>query len=219
MLSLSQLHSVCSTSNGRSAATKYLSAMNEHMPRYGIDTPARVSAFLAQIAHESQDFTRVVENLNYSDPKRIAQIFRSGFDLDRDRVVDAEEIEFAKGYVRSPQKLANRAYANRMGNGDEASGDGFAYRGRGLKQLTGKNNYQACGDAIGVDLVSSPDLLLAPDCAVESACWFWRENKLSPLADRGDIKGITLKINGGLNGLAERQAYMARAADALAVTA
>ena len=146
-------------------------------------------------------------------------IFRTGFDLDRDRVVDPEEIEFAKAYARNPQKLANRAYANRMGNGDEASGDGWRYRGRGLKQLTGKDNYRACGAGIGADLLGMPDLLQEAQYAVESACWFWQENNLSLLADRGAIRRISIKINGGTHGLAERMAYFNRAIGCLEATA
>lgn len=218
MLTLSQLQSICATAKGRKAVEQYIDPLNEHLSSYGISTPERVAAFLAQIAHESQDFTRTTENLYYSDPARIALLFRTGFDLNNNRIVDPEEVEFAKGYAKNPQRLANRAYANRMGNGSEESGDGWRYRGRGLKQLTGKNNYRACGDDIGLDLVLEPELLELPDYAVESACWFWKVNGLNRLADAGDFAAITRRINGALTGLSERRAYLVRATEALAVT-
>lgn len=217
MIALDQLTAICATAKGRKAVAEFLDPLNEHMASYGINSPRRVAAFLAQIAHESQDFTRVTENLNYSDPERVAALFRTAFDLDRDGVVDPEEIEFAKAYVRNPMKLANRAYANRMGNGNEESGDGYAYRGRGLKQLTGKDNYERCGRDIGVDLLLEPELLEEPDYAVESACWFWRSNRLNTYADSGDFAALTRRVNGGLTGLSDRRAYWARAKAALGV--
>jgi putative chitinase len=106
---------------------------------------------------------------------------------------------------RKPEAIANVVYSNRMGNGPVESGDGWKYRGRGLKQLTGKDNANRCGKALGVDLVSSPDLLLQPFYAARSAAWFWKENNLSKFADLGDIEGMTKKVNGGLIGIEDRK--------------
>lgn len=192
--------------NARPVAGVFVPALNRAMSRFKIDSPVRRAAFLAQIGHESGHLRRLTENLNYSDPVRVAQIFRSGFDLDRDRVVDPEEIEFARGYVRNPQRLANRAYAGRNGNGVEDSGDGWKYRGRGLIQLTGRDNYRECGKGIGQPLEDYPDMLEIPEWAALSAAWFWARHELSELADAGRFEQITRRINGGTNGQAERLA-------------
>lgn len=210
-LSALQLQMLCATSQGRAACLQYREPLNQAMADNRIDTPQRVAMFLAQIAHESQDFTRVSENLNYSDPRSIAQLFRSGFDLDGDGVVDPEEIEFAKGYVRAPEKLANRAYAHRYGNGDEASGDGWRYRGAGLKQLTFKANHADFGLAMGIALDRVPAYLRTPEGAAKSAAWFWRTRELNKLADKGLFEDITRKINGALTGQPARLAYLERA--------
>lgn len=174
------------------------------MAEFGISTPRRQAAFIAQIAHESAGFTQLSENLYYNDPARVAALFKTGFDLNKNGVADAAEIEFAKGYTRNPEKLANRAYAGRMGNGPESSGDGWKYRGRGLKQVTGKNNYLACGVALGLDLLTEPDLLLDDAQAARSAGWFWQANNLNSYADIRDFVGMTRRINGSTTGLAER---------------
>jgi putative chitinase len=120
-----------------------------------------------------------------------------------------------QNYERNPQKIANKVYANRMGNGDEESGEGFAYRGRGLIQLTGKSNYEACGEAIGVDLVSNPDLVATPEYAALSAGWFWDKNHLNKFADANDMEGLTKKINGGTHGIEDRVARTQLALDVL----
>ena len=181
---------------------KWVPQLEEQLAASSINTKSRICMFLAQASHESGGFARLEENLRYSDPARIALIFRSGFDLDKDRVVDPEEIEFAKAYVKQPAKLANRAYANRMGNGNEMSGDGYLYRGRGIFQLTGKNNYSALFFSLG--LKNNPDLLLTPKYAIMSAIWFWNSRNLNKFADSNDIKGSTVAINGGTHGLVER---------------
>lgn len=186
------------------------------MQRFDINTPKRQAAFLAQIAHESGSFECVSESLYYKDPVRIAQIFKSGFDLNQNAKVDPEEIEFAKGYVRNSIKLANRAYANREGNGDEASGDGYKYRGRGPMQTTFKNNYRKTGDGIGIDLVSDPDKLKDPVVGAQAAAWYWKANGCNELADIGDMVGITRAINGrAMLGQADRLARWKQAKSVL----
>lgn len=190
-------------------------ALCEAMPRARIETLARIAAFLAQVGHESGGLSRLVENLNYSDPRRIAQIFRYGFDLDRDGQVDPEEIEFAKAFVGQPEKLANRAYADRMGNGDPESGDGWRYRGRGLIQITGRHNYTLAAAQLGLPLLTQPELLEQPGPAAESAVWFWRSNGLNERADADLFMQITRKINGGTHGHTERVALRERILRAL----
>lgn len=165
------------------------------MARYGINMVARQASFLSQIGVESAQLCRLVENLNYSAP-RLLQVWPTRFQSEADTI----------GYAGQAQALANKVYANRMGNGDEASGDGFRYRGRGLIQLTGKANYKRCRDAIGIDIVTNPHLLEAPAAASLSAAWFWKANGLNELADKGDQAAVTRKVNGGVHGLAQRQA-------------
>ena len=179
---------------------EYIDALNKVLPENGIDTPLRVSHFLAQVIHESGHFKTNVENLNYS-ASALKSVFKKYFPSD----------ELANQYARQPEKIANRVYANRMGNGPEASGDGYKYRGRGLIQLTGKNNYTACKDEMKIDIVKNPDLLLVPEYALKSACWFWNKNNLNQYADKDDITTITKRINGGTNGLADREANLKRA--------
>lgn len=195
---------------------KLVEALATYMPKFGITTDEQGAMFLAQACHESAHFTKFSESLNYSDPKRIAMIFRSGFDLDKDRVVDLEEVELAKQYTRNPRKLANRAYANRNGNGNEASGDGYTYRGRGIFQTTFKNNYVALEKATGIPCVANPDILTQIPEAVISACYFWQSNHLSISAEKRDIKGNTKILNGGDIGLKERTELYKKALASLA---
>jgi putative chitinase len=173
-------------------ATKWADALQETCDKFEINTPERQAGFIAQIAHESGMFKAVKENLNYSD-KALLGVFPKYF--------NAENVQ---AYARQPEKIANRVYGNRMGNGDEASGDGFKYCGRGLIQLTGKNNYTSFGNAVGVDFVNNPELVETPQYAVMSAGWFWSSNGLNKLADAKDIVGMTKRINGGTIGLDHR---------------
>lgn len=193
----------------------WVDALNTAAGRFKIDTPDRLAMWLAHVAHESTGLTVLTESLHYRDPARIAKMFRTGFDLDHDRVVDPEEIEFARAYVGKPEKLASRAYANRNGNGPEESGDGWRYRGRGPIQITGAANYAACGKAIGLPLLNEPDLLLQPGPGALSAGWFWSSRGLNADADSGDITHCTKLINGGLNGLDDRTRLWTRARKAL----
>jgi putative chitinase len=141
------------------------------------------------------DFTALVENLNYSANGLLAT-FRKYFTPD-----------LANAYARKPQAIASRVYANRMGNGDEASGEGWKYRGRGILQVTGKNNYYQCSQFIFSDdrLIDSPELLQTPEYALRSACWYWVNNNLNALADTRDVEALTRRINGGTNGLQDRK--------------
>jgi putative chitinase len=156
------------------------------------NTENRKAGFLAQTAHESGSFIRIVENLNYSKDGLLAT-FPKYFDATT-----------AEQYARKPDKIANRVYANRMGNGDEASGDGWKFKGRGLIQLTGKTNYTNCGKFYDMDLVSNSAFLETVEGAVKSAIWFWTQNKIYQYADKDDIKAMTKAINGGYKGLEER---------------
>lgn len=190
---------------------KWLDAVVKTCAEFEINTPERVAAFIAQTAHESGGYTMLVENLNYSDTT-MAAVWPNRFAvLGADKKPIKENGKnvpnaFAKALHRKPEAIANTVYANRMGNGTIESGEGWLYRGRGLKQLTGKDNVTRCGQALGVDLVGNPDLLLEPEYAARSAGWFWKANNLSKFADVEDLEGMTKKINGGLIGIADRKA-------------
>lgn len=170
---------------------------------FDIGTPRRQAAFLAQVAIESGGLKRVSENLNYK-ASGLQRVFHTHFSEDE-----------AEDYAGQPERIANRVYADRMGNGDEASGDGWRYRGRGLIQMTGHDNYRACGQALGKDLEKDPEYLESAEGAARSAAWFWSKHGLNALADAGDIDRISRKINGGDNGIAERREAYATACDAL----
>ena len=179
------------------------------LERFEINTALRSSHFIAQIKHESGDFKRVEENLNYKSAERLAQIFRADFDADKDKVIDPEEIEFAKKYVGQPERIANFVYANQNGNGNEASGDGWRFRGRGYMQTTGRANYRALALAMNDETIMlKPEILATPKYACLSAGYFWGARKLNALADQGNtveiVKAITKIINGGYNGLEDR---------------
>jgi putative chitinase len=170
----------------------------EVISRYEINTPLRLAHFLSQCYHESNHFTATVENLNYSE-EGLLKTFPRYFD----KVT-------VKSYARNPQKIASRVYANRMGNRDESSGDGYKFRGRGYIQLTGKENYILFGESIGVDLLINPDLV-ATKYPLLSAAWYWKKKGLNELADKGSVDtivyDITKRVNGGTNGLKERIQY------------
>jgi putative chitinase len=185
-------------------AGEWIDAINETFEKFDISTPERQACFLGQCAHESGGFTALSENLNYSAAS-LCRVWPKRFPT----LGDGQNCE------RNPEKIANKVYASRMGNGDEESGEGYAYRGRGLIQLTGKSNYQACGEALGVDLVENPDLVATPQYAALSAGWFWNKNKLNNYADKGDMEGLTKKINGGTHGIEDRVARTQAAIDVL----
>jgi putative chitinase len=171
-------------------------ALSEILPEYEINTPQRVAAFIAQCAHESGGFRALKENLNYK-AVTLRKIFPKYFPDDA----------IANRYAGLPNKqeaIANRVYASRMGNGDEASGDGFRYCGRGLIQLTGKDNYSWFAASLEIPVEEAAEYLQTFEGAVQSACWFWETNNLNTQADLGDIKLMTKKINGGYIGLEDR---------------
>lgn len=161
---------------------------------FEINTPSRLACFLAQVAHESGGFSAVKENLNYS-AKSLDAVFPKYF---KNAGRNAAE------YERQPEKIANIVYANRMGNGDTASGDGFKYRGRGLIQLTGKNNYTAFANDVGLTIDEAVDYLETYEGAAMSAGWFWANNNLNQWADAEDMVTLTKRINGGTIGLEDR---------------
>ncbi len=207
-------------------ATQWLQPLNAAMLRFGINTPQRAAAFVGQCAHESGNFTALSENLNYS-AERMAAIWPLRFAVqepDPERPGKTKPKKDAAGknipnalalsLHRKPELIASSVYANRMGNGPEASGDGWKYRGRGLIQLTGKDNYRLASDALSVDLVATPDLVTRPDMAALTAAWFWNKNNLNTLADAGNNELISKRINGGTHGMADR---LQRTATALAL--
>ena len=171
-------------------------ALSQLLPDYDINTPQRIAAFVAQCAHESGNFMVLKENLNYR-AATLRKIFPKYFPTDA----------IANDYATRLNKqmhIASRAYANRMGNGDEASLEGWKFCGRGLIQLTGKNNYQAFADSLEMDVNDVPEYLGTFEGAAQSACWFWETNNLNKWADAGDIKELTRRINGGYIGLEDR---------------
>jgi putative chitinase len=179
-------------------------ALNAILPDYEIDTPERVAAFLAQCAHESGGFVFLKENLNYKAAS-LRKVFPKYFPDDG----------IAAAYANRPEMIANRVYASRMGNGDERSGDGYRYCGRGLIQLTGRTNYQAFADSIETPVEQVTEYLGTFEGAVQSACWFWENNNLNKWADAGDILAMTKKINGGTIGLEDRKKHYEHACHVL----
>ena len=178
---------------------QWCGALNKLLPDYGIDTPQRVAAFLAQCAHESGGFVFLKENLNYRAAS-LRKIFPKYFPTD----------QIAEQYASLPNKaeaIANRIYANRMGNGDEASGDGWLYCGRGLIQLTGKDNYTFFAGSLDISVEEAAEYLATFEGAAQSACWYWEQNNLNRFADANDVKGLTRAINGGYIGLEDRQSH------------
>lgn len=167
------------------------------LKKNGINTPLRLAHFFAQLDHES-GLIPVAENLNYS-AQGLLKTFRKYFSSQN-----------AANYARNPERIANRVYANRMGNGNEMSGDGWRYRGRGFIQITGKNNYASLSKDTSVDYVLKPDLLLNEADSILSALWYWRVNRLNRFSDADDINGLTRAINGGLNGLSDRKRKLDR---------
>ena len=182
--------------------SKWLQPLEDTFEKYEINTPKRQAAFIGQCAHESGNFKLLEENLHYSAAS-LMRVWPSRF----------PDIDVANQYANNPEKIANKVYGGRMGNTEE--GDGWKYHGRGLIQLTGKENYGNCGSSIGVDLLGNPDLLGTPEYAALSAGWFWNKKGLNSLADSGDIETMTKRINGGLIGLDDRKAKIAKAEQVL----
>ena len=187
----------------------WFDALSQLLPDYEINTPHRIAAFIAQCAHESNNFTAIQENLNYKATS-LRALFKKYFPTD----------ELAQQYaskVNKQQAIANRIYASRMGNGDEASGDGYKYRGRGLIQLTGKSNYQNFADSLEISPEEAAEYMATFEGAAQSACWFWETNNLNQWADKGDIEKMTKIINGGTIGLEDRKKHYEHALHVLGV--
>jgi putative chitinase len=190
---------------------KWIDAIVATCQEFEINTPQRIAAFLAQTSHESGGYTMLSENLNYRAatlaacwPNRFAVLGADKKPIKENGKLVPTAV--ANSIAGKPELIANLVYSGRMGNGPAESGDGWSFRGRGLKQLTGRDNVTRCGRDLGVDFASNPDLLIEPIYAARSAGWFWKTNKLSAFADVEDIKGMTKKINGGLIGYEQRQA-------------
>jgi putative chitinase len=181
---------------------KWEAPLQAAFDKYEINTPKRQAAFIGQCAHESGNFTKLEENLNYS-PERLTKVWPSRF----------PDLASADKYGYNPQTLANKVYAGRLGNNQE--GDGWKYHGRGLIQLTGRENYERCGSSLGVDLIGNPDWLLDPKYSALSAGWFWNKKGLNELADQQEHGMITKRINGGLLGLDDRLQKTTKALAAL----
>jgi putative chitinase len=171
---------------------------NETFQRFGITTPAQQASWIGQCGHECGNFRIMEENLNYRAPTLLKLFPKTP---KRQWGFTPEE---AAAYERQPQKIANRIYGNRMGNRDEASGDGFRFRGSGFLQLTGHSNFYHAGQALGVDFVMQPELVRTPMYAAQTAGWFWQTHKLNQYADKGDFLTMTKRINGGTIGLEDR---------------
>lgn len=195
--------------NARPVAGVFLPVLTEAMRDFAIDAPPRAAAFLAQVGHESAQLTRCVESLTYS-AQRLAAVWPRRF-----RSADGSPTVLAREIAYQPERIANIVYAGRNGNGDEVSGDGWRFRGRGVLQVTGRSNYRVAAKGLGLPLLERPQLLVEPLWACRSAAWWWRQNGLNELADAGDFEGITRRINGGLNGLEERTRLWRRAQEVL----
>lgn len=182
----------------------YTKAICIAMQEGQINTTQRIACFLGQIAHESNQLREWIENLNYS-VKALMVTWPKRFPT----------VESAQPYANQPEKLANYVYANRMGNGDVASGDGFRFRGRSPLQLTGRNSYRSCGAYLGIDLENKPDLASGASIGFKISVWYWTSHNLNNLADIGDFVGITKAINGGTIGLAQREAFYKKALEVL----
>lgn len=198
-LSAHDLASILDMKHNDEFLESVVECFNDLFPTYDITTKERIAAFISQCAHESVEFTRLKENTNYS-ASRLLVVFK-------DRVTP----DLAKSIANKPEAIANHVYANKNGNGDIKSGDGFKYRGRGLIQLTGKANYERVGERLGLDLIARPELLENIYNATHSACVYWDENNINQVADTGDVMRVTKKINKAAEGLRERQYYYRKA--------
>jgi putative chitinase len=193
MIELQLLQNLCPKTK-KTVLETYIEPINTVAQYYDMfENPNRIAGFLAQVAHESGGFNFVKENLNYS-AEGLTKTFKKYFPT----------LDVASPYARNPEKIANRVYANRMGNSNEQSGDGFKFRGRGLIQLTGRTNYTKFAEDLGISVDETVDYLESPNGAVSSAGWFWDNNKLNQYCDKNDFVTLTKRINGGTIGLEDR---------------
>jgi putative chitinase len=193
MITIEMLKAIC-PKTPNATLQQFIDPLNEVAEYYELNTPQRLAGFVAQCAHESGDFTAIKENLNYS-AKGLMGTFRKYF----------PDEATAKAYERKPEMIANRVYANRMGNGDEASGDGYRHCGRGLIQLTGKQNYQRFAADLEMSEADCVAYMETVEGAVSSAGWFWDNNNLNQYCDSGDFVMLTKRINGGTIGIEDRK--------------
>jgi putative chitinase len=194
MITIELLHALCPKTKVN-VLQGYIEPLSTVAEYYEMNVnPARLAGFLAQVAHESGDFNFVKENLNYS-AKGLMGTFKKYFPTE----------ELANQYAKQPAKIANRVYANRMGNGPEESGDGYKFCGRGLIQLTGKQNYTKFAADLGISIDETVAYLETPNGAVSSAGWFWDNNNLNQYCDKGDFVTLTKRINGGTIGIEDRK--------------
>jgi putative chitinase len=189
----------CACTGNPPNAEHWFEALTNVLPDYDINTPQRVACFLGQTMVESAGYRAIKENLNYK-AESLCKVWPHYF----------PNMEVANQYAHNQEAIANRAYANRMGNGDEASGDGWKFCGRGLIQITGKSNYENYAQSTGQSLDDAAEHLTTFEGCVQSACWFWEANGLNQYADAGDILTMTKRINGGTLGLEERQQHCQR---------
>ena len=196
VLTLNQLKSILPSNK---EVGEWLAPLNSCLEEYKINTPLRIAAFLAQTGHESRDFTDLEENLYYTAP-RLMQVWPSRF----------KTLAVANQYAKNPQKFANNVYANRMGNGSPESGDGWRFRGQGIKQLTGRDNYTRWGKTLNMSAEEAVKYIATKEGAIESACWYWKENNLDRYADNQEFKKLTYAINGGYIGYEDRLARYKR---------
>jgi putative chitinase len=179
---------------------EWVDALNETFTRFNLTTNNQMAMFIGQCSHECGNFRLLEENLNYR-AETLMKLWPKRF----------PSLEFAKQYEKNPKKIANSVYANRMGNRDEASGDGYRFRGRGALQCTGHSTYFHAGKALGVDFVMQPDLIATPKYAALTAGWFWETHKLNPPSDALDYQKVTRIINGGTIGLDDRIKHVQQA--------
>ena len=180
---------------------EYVSALNTLLPKFGIVSKTSIQAFLAQCAQETGGYTKLIENTNYTTPERLMKVFPARF----------PNLTIAKMYAGRADCIASRVYANRYGNGDESSKDGWKYRGRGLCHLTFKDNYKAFAKDTGIDVVQHPEFLEEIYYAVYVGCWYWKSRNINIPAEANDFTKVTKLINGGVNGLSERLDWLNKA--------
>lgn len=187
--------------HGNADAAAWADAALEILPKYEINTPKRIAGFFAQCGHESMNFKALSENLNYRE-ETLEKLFSKYFSKAGRKAAD---------YAKQPEKIANVIYASRMGNGDTASGDGYRFRGRGVIQLTGRDNYTAFGKSVGMTPEQVIDYVQTKKGALESACWYWNSRKINAACDEGDIVKVTKLVNGGTIGLDDRRKHYEQA--------
>lgn len=205
MITASNLKSILKNPHSNEFYSVWADRFNSLFPAYQINTAKRIAGFICQVAHESGEFTRTVENLNYS-ADGLAKTWPKIFSTPQ-----KNPNALALMIERNPQKIANIAYANKGGNGNEASGDGWLYRGRGLIQITLKDNYAAISKALGIDLIANPDYAATQDGALETALAYWKLNNINRHCDSGDFEAMTKSINKAGLGIEERLEYYDRA--------